>query len=195
MPWHGRRRQPRSSPMAAMGGARRPLASRRGPVLGGMIRGPQCERNTAPCAQRWHHTCGLSSPPRPTCVPQGASQPSWERGRRATLHSAWRAGPALSKTCGRWCRAGVCASRRKPGCRWRPRQRCGRYLTPDGHSWRRRRAVHAWGFFWILPLRENASPPFARNAVPLRAVVARVERMEGETRDTAGAFRHTNQWC
>jgi hypothetical protein len=58
--------------MAAMGGARRRRASGRGPVLGGMIRGPQRERNTALWAQRWHHPCGLSSSPSTDLRPPGS---------------------------------------------------------------------------------------------------------------------------
>ena len=42
---HGRRRPPRSSPMAALGETQYGVC--RGPVIGGMIRGPQRDRNKA----------------------------------------------------------------------------------------------------------------------------------------------------
>jgi hypothetical protein len=73
--------------MAAMGEARRRRTSGRGPVIGGMIRGPSHERNTAPCAQRWHPPCGR---PLPRHRPVSPRERHSHRGSAAAGPCSWR---------------------------------------------------------------------------------------------------------
>jgi hypothetical protein len=78
-------------PLAAMDGVRRPRASRRVPVIGGMIRGSPRERNTAQGARRGPQPWGLAlsmTPQRcPACVPHRWSPRSSIHPRSVAVHT------------------------------------------------------------------------------------------------------------